>query len=392
MDSLSITLSSDVAGDAATWEFIFQNPTTLNAGNLGTISLTISSAFDFDGTPVCALYPDNGGAHAPAPTCTLTGGVLSFTTGTATLNTGTDQRFTVATSGTGIINPEAGDYVIIFSISEAGTPTRQETIIVTTTPAAIPGLAIQPLTRDQNRYTMYKFTFTAPDDISAGNWQSDANNVQSFIVVEFPTQTGGGVDLFDEDLGKTTVADGDTIPCYGGDALERYDGGSLLSCQLNKAAAASPTDFVQLVIYDFAAITSGSNVILYIPNIKNSDSLTDTADITLKIRKKANHLTKIIFTETVTVAVATVNMVVKNPKNDDGASGIPTNLAPAFAPASINEVSKTEILLTPGPSRGLAAGATSAMLLKFPSLPTTDPMHYVFSSETYCTVSAANTP
>jgi len=157
-----------------------------------------------------------------------------------------------------------------------------------------------------------------------------------------------------------------------------------LRCVIYFATTASSTTPAIIDVFDFASVTSGTSMTLQLPKIQNPDSMTTTADITVSLIYTQYHITRTYFTNTVTQTAALLDAVVGSLNNTNGVSGAPTNLAPTFNPSTINKVSRAEVKFTPGSGRSLAVG--SQIIMKFPLLPTTSPMSYVFTTSTYCSI------
>ena len=131
-----------------------------------------------------------------------------------------DNTLIISGIGGGIFNAKAGDYNILFQLSESGTLARSQSLIFTIESAALSGVSVSPFTLDRAKYTLYEISFNAPEALSAGNHPSSIANAQTRIRLEFQTAQAA-TDLFSLDLGRNETTSGSTIPCYGADYLKR---------------------------------------------------------------------------------------------------------------------------------------------------------------------------
>jgi len=390
MKSLGLTLSTYAATSTAVWTFNWQSAVALTsstAATVGIFQITIPTGFSFSGTPTCQLKTAAAGSPTTVP-CTLSGGVLSLTTasmpGGTTFSNSADNTLIVTGSSGGLVNARAGDYQVIFQLQEGGTLARRQSIILKTTAATTLGASIAQLTRDRTKYTLYDISFTAPENINPGIHPASSGSAQSKIRLTFQTASGTTV-LFPLALGRENdTTTGSTIPCYGINGLKPFTTGGKLRCVIYFATSASSTTPAIIDVFDFASVTSGTLVTLQLPKIQNPDSMTTAADISVSLIYTQNHITRTYFTSTVSQTASLLDAVVGSGNNTNGVSGAPTNLAPTFNPSTINKVSRAEVKFTPGSGRSLAVG--SKIIMKFPLLPTTSPMSFVFTSSTYCSI------
>ena len=122
-------------------------------------------------------------------------------------------------------------------------------------------------------------------------------------------------------------------------------------------------------------ITSGSIVIIHIPNVFNPISTSSAASVSIFIQTTIARLTTQTYSNTYSLSLAIPNAISKNPNNDNGVGGISTNYASIFHPTSVNSVTWTDIYVSPGAGRSVAA--SNGIILMFPSLPASNPQAYI---------------
>jgi len=177
-----------------------------------------------------------------------------------------DNTLIISGTGGGIVNAKAGDYNLLFQLSESGALARSQTIIFTIGPATTLAATVTPLTLDRAKYTLYEISFNAPESLSAGNHPDNIANVQTRIRLEFQTAQGA-INLFPIDLGQDDTTSGSTIPCYGTNYLKRkdlviksfysvflaYQTNGKLRCKIYFASSASASTPAVIEAFDFAS-------------------------------------------------------------------------------------------------------------------------------------------
>jgi histone deacetylase 6 len=258
---------------------------------LGYIKVKVPAEFAVSsGSLVCKMKPKNIGLDNAAA-CSYSEQVLTLQLYSSTLvSPAGDGDFLAAQSSyisftAGITAPtKAGNYYFDFTTYDASSKLLESgTALVTLTAKQVAGATFDLIHTELDTISVVALSFTPDLAVPSGASPAVTTDLQGFIEVSLPTQSGGN-NLFRTDLGLG-INQGEVVPCVAGAGLT-----GTLKCELStKPSSASNATPAVVTVSGFGSIAVSTNIVLYLGGVKAMQT-SNTATITVLTYSKLNRL------------------------------------------------------------------------------------------------------
>jgi histone deacetylase 6 len=258
---------------------------------LGYIKIKFPAAFTVtSGSLVCAMKPKNIGLDNAAAcayvdlilTMQLYSSTAVAPAGNGDFIEGVDSYISFTA---GITAPtKAGDYFFDISTYDANLNLIESgTGLVTLTAKQVAGATFDLIHTELDTISAVSLSFTPDLAVPTGATPSVTTELQGFIEVSLPTQSGGN-NLFKTDLGLG-ISQGDAVPCLATTGLT----GTLKCVLTTKPSSASNTTPAVVTVTGFTSIAASTSVVIYLAGVKAMQT-TNTAAVTVLTYSKLNRI------------------------------------------------------------------------------------------------------